>query len=192
MPKLSGKPESVPVQLDDLIEKDEVTVRAYINPDTVERYQVIYGESELEDPASAMPPITVFEIDDEMVLTKGFHRVAAARQLGWQLLPALVKTGSVHDAWREAVEDNMRHGWPFSLGDKRRIVEQALNDPEYKLESSRWLAGKLGVSHTYVDQMRREHQAEVELNDISSPELSDTETLAALAGDRAPTSLTCA
>src|SRR5258708_35208600 len=70
----------------------------------------------LAEVGEGWPPIIVTE--DGMVID-GHHRVAAARLLGWDRIPALVFRGSRADAYVEAGRSNISHGMPVTLAEPR-------------------------------------------------------------------------
>ena len=52
----------------------------------------------------AQRPVVVFETEDGLLLTDGYHRVAAAQQRGAETIDAVVHHGSREDALRYAAE----------------------------------------------------------------------------------------
>jgi SLT domain-containing protein len=52
--------------------------------------------------ARGLAPVVVFDIPEGMLLEDGYHRVAAARQRGWETVEAVVRRGSRRDALRYA------------------------------------------------------------------------------------------
>lgn len=89
-----------------------------------------------------------------MWLADGFHRVAAAKQAGLADIEAIVHDGGRREALLHAVGANARHGLRRTNADKRRAVEMMLADPEWCARSDNWIAGKCGVSHTFVGTVR--------------------------------------
>jgi ParB-like chromosome segregation protein Spo0J len=51
-----------------------------------------------------LPPVVVFNLGDGLLLVDGYHRVEAARRLGWTVVQAKVRQGSREDALRFAVD----------------------------------------------------------------------------------------
>jgi ParB-like chromosome segregation protein Spo0J len=51
-----------------------------------------------------LPPVVVFNLGDGLLLVDGYHRVEAARRLGWTVVQAEVQQGSREDALRFAVD----------------------------------------------------------------------------------------
>ena len=81
--------------LDDLILDPNLNLRDRLDGFTVERYTEAWGQ---------MPPVTVFEVEGRWLLADGFHRHAAAVQLGRRTVPAEVRTGTFADALDHAAE----------------------------------------------------------------------------------------
>jgi hypothetical protein len=52
----------------------------------------------------AQPPVVVFDTEDGLLLTDGYHRVAAAQQRGAETIDAEVHHGSREEALRYAAE----------------------------------------------------------------------------------------
>jgi SLT domain-containing protein len=50
----------------------------------------------------ALPPVVVFDTPEGMLLADGYHRVAAARHRGWEMVEAEVRRGSRQDALQYA------------------------------------------------------------------------------------------
>jgi hypothetical protein len=51
-----------------------------------------------------LPPVVVFDTEDGLLLTDGYHRVAAAQRRGAETIDAEVRDGSREDALRYAAE----------------------------------------------------------------------------------------
>src|SRR5262249_32343453 len=63
------------------------------------------------------PPVIVTE---DKMLVDGNHRLAAARLLEWDRIPAVVFKGSRGDAYIEAVRSNIAHGLPLTLSERQQ------------------------------------------------------------------------
>ncbi len=68
---------------------------AYLDSERVGRYT---------QNLDALPPVVVFDTEEGLLLTDGYHRVAAAQQRGEQTIDAEVRHGSREDALRYAAE----------------------------------------------------------------------------------------
>lgn len=100
------------------------------------------------------PPVVVFFDGSDYWLAAGFHRVAAARQIGRAEIDVTVKHGTRRDAFLFAVEDNRRNGARYTNADKRAMVERFLLDEEWAAWSDREIARKTGVAHKTVSSHR--------------------------------------
>jgi hypothetical protein len=99
------------------------------------------------------PPLEVFEVEGELVVVDGFHRLEAGRRAGVVTLPVkIVGKGSMADAQRHALGTNQKPGLPRTRADKRRAVKMALD--LYDGQSNRQIAKHVGVSHVFVANVR--------------------------------------
>src|SRR6185437_14191651 len=112
---------------------------------TVERYAESWER---------MPPVTVFEVDGQWLLTDGFHRHAAAVILGRKAIPAEVRAGSMTDALDFVSSVNLFHGLPLTRAERRRAVEIKLQ--LHHDWSDRRTAEELGVSRELVAKIRKQ------------------------------------
>ncbi|MDP9472198.1 MAG: ParB N-terminal domain-containing protein, partial [Chloroflexota bacterium] len=122
--------------------------REAVNPRTVADYA--------DDIASGavFPPLTVYHDGERFWLADGFHRYAAAVQLGRPEVSCEVHHGTMRDAMLHAVGANATHGLRRTSADKRRAVEAMLTDAEWGRWSDREIARRCGVSHPFVAQVR--------------------------------------
>ena len=131
--------------LDDLILDPNLNLRDRLDEFTVERYTEAWGQ---------MPPVTVFEVEGHMLLADGFHRHAAAVQLGRRTVAADVRPGTFADALDHAATVNLAHGLPLSRPERRRAVDIKLR--LHHDWSDRRLAETLGVGRELVAKTRRD------------------------------------
>jgi hypothetical protein len=84
----------------------------------------------------------------------GWHRIAAAEELGWADLPAVVRpVASDQEAYEVAVRLSSRGPRPMSWAEKRDAVDRLLEiDPR---RPDRAIAEIAGVSHPFVAERRR-------------------------------------
>src|SRR4029450_5794189 len=104
--------------------------------------------------ASAGHDLVVFQDGRDSYLADGFHRVAAAKSIGLEELPAEIHVGTKREAMLYACGAN-KHGIPLSNRDKRRVVRHLLEDTEWKEWSDREIARHCGVGHALVSRLRR-------------------------------------
>lgn len=137
--------EILELRLDDLILDPNLNLRDRLDDFTVERYA---------DSWQRLPPITVYEVEGQLLLADGFHRHAAAVMMGKANIPAEIRHGSFNDALDFVSSVNLFHGLPLTRAERRRAVEVKL-----KLHhdwSDRRMAEELAVSRELVAKIRRQ------------------------------------
>lgn len=98
----------------------------------------------------AWPPIIVARADHSVV--DGQHRVAAARDLGLRSLRAVFFDGTSDEAYIEFVRQNVSHGLPLGLAERRHAARRMLtSDPS---RSDRGIAVVCGLSPKTVAKIR--------------------------------------
>jgi hypothetical protein len=100
-------------------------------------------------------PLVVFYDGTDYYLADGFHRYIAAKRAGRSSAPCQVINGSVRDAVKFALSANARHGLRRTNEDKRKAVTTALEDTEWRNLSSRAIGELCGVSHNFVETLRK-------------------------------------
>jgi ParB-like chromosome segregation protein Spo0J len=133
------------IPLDDLVLDQSLNLRDRLDDFTVERYA---------DSWERLPPITVYKVDDQLLVADGFHRHAAAVMLGKRTIRAEIIEGSMTDALDFVASVNLFHGLPLTRAERRRAVEVKL-----KLHhdwSDRRMAEELAVSRELVAKIRRQ------------------------------------
>jgi ParB-like chromosome segregation protein Spo0J len=106
----------------------------------------------LAEVPEAWPPIIVARDDHSVV--DGHHRVAAARDLGLLRVRAVFFDGTPDDAYAEFVRQNVTHGLPLSLAERRRAARHMLSADASR--SDRSIAGDCGLSPKTVANLRSE------------------------------------
>lgn len=138
------------IELDKLNTNGGTQCRAEINKLTVQEYQSAFEEG------VALPPIVVYHDTnkDEHYLADGFHRVAAARNLGLLELEAEIRKGTYQDALHHALSANAAHGLRRTTDDKKVAVRKALDlHPDY---TSRQIADLCRVDGKFVEGLRED------------------------------------
>lgn len=107
------------------------------------------------------PPVEVARVGGRLVLTDGWHRVAAVLQADGNIIPARVTDRTEAEMLRACLGANATHGLRRTQEDKRRAVLLALTDPELAKLASRPLGDLCGVSHAFVSGVRRGMGVEV-------------------------------
>jgi len=109
---------------------------------------VVSDYAERMSAGDVFPPVELFGSKARCWLADGWHRVLAAKQLGFEVISADLREGGRADALKYALGANSIHGHRRSNADKRRCVEIALR--EFPKLSSRAIAELCGVSHMLV------------------------------------------
>jgi hypothetical protein len=133
------------IPLDSLVLDPNLYLRDRLDDYTVERYA---------DSWQRLPPITVYDVDGQLLVADGFHRHAAAVMLGKRTIKAEVIHGTFDEALDFVSGVNLFHGLPLTRAERRRAVEVKL-----KLHhdwSDRRMAEELAVSRELVAKIRRQ------------------------------------
>lgn len=139
------------VTLSALVVDERCQARDERDAETVREYSRLYSEGE------ELPPIEAFQVDDDLVVIDGFHRIEAARRARVAKLPVKVTgTGTIEDAQWAAVSKNAKHGRRRTRADIERAVRIALAHPASKGMSNRELGKHVGVSHTTIANYKNE------------------------------------
>lgn len=157
----SATDQMLDIPIRDIITSSDTQARVMLRDATIREY------AELIADGVGFPAITVFTDGSSYWLADGFHRHAAHKQAGKEIISAIVKLGSKRDALIFACQANGKHGLPMTTADKRRAVELLLNDPEIAetlrdKDDDTWTQRKIarhcGVSHTFVANLIRERE----------------------------------
>jgi hypothetical protein len=100
------------------------------------------------------PAIVVFSDGENSWLADGYHRLAAAKEVGWTKIDSDIRTGTRRDALLFAASANSAHGLRRTNADKRRAVTLLLQDEEWRHWSNREIARRCAVSEFLVRQVR--------------------------------------
>jgi ParB-like chromosome segregation protein Spo0J len=104
----------------------------------------------LAEAEAALPPILVHR--DTMRVLDGMHRVQAAKLKGQSHIRARIFDGDEKAAFVKAVEANVSHGLPLTLGDRRAAAGRIIQF--YPERSDRSIAVSTGLSATAVSAIR--------------------------------------
>ncbi len=96
------------------------------------------------------PPVVVFYDGKSHCLADEFHRLGAAKSLGWDKIAADVRQGTRRDAVLFSVGANGLHRHRRMNEDKRRAVMALLADAEWGKWADREIARQCGVDHKTV------------------------------------------
>lgn len=148
-PRIDAPAADVPIRkiaLDDIVELEELQVRAQMDDATIEDYAEAMGRGE------HLPPVVVFDDGTRLVLASGFHRLQAARRAELKEIDAEIRSGDVKAALWCALGANSRHGRRLSPGDKAKAVLIALR--EFADKSQAIVAEHVGCTQPYVSKIK--------------------------------------
>jgi ParB-like chromosome segregation protein Spo0J len=149
-------PETIRTTVDQIRVERDLWPRERLDGARVTEFAELYES----DGPDALPPIEVIELDQgTCLLVEGHHRFAAAKRAELEHLPAVVLTvpAGVDADWfvfERGVGNAARSAKPLTRREKRAATAQLLN--RYPHRHDRELARVVGVSHTFVAQLRRE------------------------------------
>jgi hypothetical protein len=106
-----------PSPLVGLVRLDELPIggsSAHVDPDRVAAMLPVFD---------SLPPITVFDTAEGLLVADGYHRIAAARRLGREWIELELHRGTKHDALAFAVE-NARRERGLSAEQAREAIER--------------------------------------------------------------------
>jgi len=142
---LSTAPE---LSLDKIRADGGTQARAGLDDETVEKYAAAMREG------AQFPLIVVYHDGTDYWLADGFHRVAAALQIGRDAIRANVQSGTRRDAVLYAMGANDTHGLPRRREDLQRSIARMLADEEWKTWSDRRIAEQVHCDHKTVAAAR--------------------------------------
>jgi ParB-like nuclease domain len=137
------------VPLDQIRLEGDTNARVAINGHTVNEYAEAMTEG------ASFPPVILFR-DAAYWVGDGHHRCRAARQAGFTIIRAKVRTGGEREAFLYACSANATHGLRPDDLDKRHAVRRLLTDEEWGRWSDREIARRCAVSHPLVGKIRAE------------------------------------
>lgn len=102
------------------------------------------------------PPLKLIgDINGDLWLVDGFHRLSSAAAAGMVEVPCEVRPGTLRDAVLASCSANSRNGLQRSRQDKRRAVLTLAADPEWRKWSDGEIAKRVGVSQPFVSNIMR-------------------------------------
>lgn len=129
------------------IRVDEAVLPRDAHKPTVDAY-ARYGRTHDD-----LPPVVVFRVNQDNILADGLQRLSAATERGETEIEADVRKGTLADAIWYAAGANRSHGLPMTNAQKRKAVENVLNEPGLRNRSAVSIAEQVGVSTGLVDRV---------------------------------------
>ncbi len=143
----------------------EAQSRVHIDPSVVAEYVERMSWDEARgravDPEGApWPAVTVYTRGETLWVADGFHRVEAAKTLGFAGIQCRVLEGDRRDAIQYSLSANARHGLRRTREDKRRAVRRALSDDTWRTWTDARVAELCSVSRSLVGSTRERLERE--------------------------------
>ena len=143
----------------------EAQSRVHIDPSVVteyvERMSWDASRARAVDPEGApWPAVTVYTRGETLWVADGFHRVEAAKLLGFAGIQCRLLEGDRRDAIRYSLSANARHGLRRTREDKRRAVRRALSDDTWRTWTDARVAELCSVSRSLVASTRERLERE--------------------------------
>lgn len=111
------------IPISKIIQDPRLQVRTRMSPDTVADYAERMHEGD------TFPPVELFDVDGQLFLVNGFHRLRAALKEGWEEIAASITKGTFSDAILAACRGNRENSLQMTREDKRQAVALLLADP---------------------------------------------------------------
>ena len=150
------KPTITTMPIDRLIVDEDLQPRVQLDDSTIEEYAAIYRDHG----PTGMDPVRAYRVlcEESAILTRGFTRLEAARQVGLTELPVelMPPTPDRRALLLDSLGGN-RHGLRLTTADKRRalhLYHESTEESEW--EPTRAVAHLIGCSHDLVAAYRRE------------------------------------
>ena len=136
------------LMISEIIIDSTIQTRVRINDAIVKEYaaELMVG--------TTFPPVVIFDDGSKKYLADGFHRLAAAKQVGRDRFAVDIRQGRKQDALLHSLKANAEHGLRRTNEDKRHAVELLLDEFEYSDASDREIAQLCAVTHPFVAKIR--------------------------------------
>lgn len=150
------------LEINKIIADRSLNVRQALDDELVAIYQEVYD---------SLPPVSVFDTENGLILADGFHRLAAARRLKRKTVKAEVRKGSYRDAVEYAALVNLKHGKNLNRAERRKVIEVMLKlHPE---RADNWIAEDVGISDHTVRAVREELESISQIAKCSTLQTKD-------------------
>jgi len=137
------------ISLDEIVQENSLQIRECVDPSLVKTYRNLMKSN------GPLGSLDVFSIGGgKYLLANGWHRLKAAKELGWPEIDCNVHKGGRREAVLFAAGANAKHGRPLNRQEKRRAVYTLLADEEYFNWSDARIARHCGVVRTTVGTHR--------------------------------------
>lgn len=150
------------LSLDSLVLDPALQPRQALDQNTVAEYAAAMQAGDV------FPPLHVFDAGEKLLLADGFHRVAAARQVGYGALRATVRSGTWDDAFAYTLSANRTHGLRRTRTDLQATIERALRNPVWVERADSWIAEEIGCHDQTVRVSRERMESTSQIEKLDS------------------------
>ena len=148
---LSPSSDVVQVAIARITEHPDFQPRYCLDDFAIDRYVAMLSHSE-------PPPVELWWVENQLFLVHGHHRLSAARRAGRRHIPAIIRSGSRHDAIKAALLANLQNGLPLNRQSLERACKRYIElVPD---ETNRALARMFGLDEKTVRNYRKDLHCE--------------------------------
>ena len=137
------------VDLSQIVVVEACQPRLKVDGDLVKYY------AELMRVGAEFPPLVLYDVDGQLVLSDGRHRKLAAEKIGLAVFLCQIRSGTIKDAFRHALWANARHGLRYTVEDRFNAVTMMLKDPVDSCLPDTHISEICHVTRRTVMKMRR-------------------------------------
>lgn len=146
--------ETKPLHLAKIKVESWLQPRDALDPEAIADYTRVFKTC--KDKESPFPPWRVYLIDGKHYLTRGFHRVVAAKAANRTTHSCEVFKGTRQEALIDAASSNADNGVRRTNKDKRRAVLMLLTSSDAPEWSNRFIAKMTHTTHELVNRVAKE------------------------------------
>ncbi len=132
---------------------DGKTQQRPVDDNVVKRYAAMMKDG------SKFPPVEIITNDNNNFMWDGFHRYFAHLKLNNKYIEANIVNGTQRQAVWLSFSANKKNAFPRQPGTEKEIVGKILKDKEWSKISEVEIAKWVGVTHQYVNKIKKEIEA---------------------------------
>jgi hypothetical protein len=146
--------EAVEIDLATLILDPELQPRVDSDDATITEYVAAMERATKRGEKFTAPLYAVETASGDLLLIDGWHRVAAARKLGWDRFPAKIVSGSRDVAIQLAAQCNARHGKRRTPADLAKVIAMLTALAAWRQATDGSIGNYIGASRQAVQRAR--------------------------------------
>ena len=141
--------QTTKIDVAEVIANMAMLMRVKVDKKTVTEYaRAMEGGAEF-------PPIVCFQVDGELILVDGFHRLGAYKKNGVEKIDADVRIGTLDEALMVAVRANAHEGLARTNADKEKAVKALLASAKWRGLTDIQIANEAAVAKSFVQKHRK-------------------------------------